>query len=148
SRSEFLPRIDSLARAFAREKNHWERLIERNWAEYNLNQAVSTCENLITFCEGVSLELTQIMENINQKQGQLDGKAETVMQLLDQNGSRLSTSDRIDIRALVGMARETPDHEFANRLLGYAETMATNRTNIQTRNEITNIIHSYQEAEE
>ncbi|HEX5809959.1 MAG TPA: hypothetical protein VFY25_14920 [Anaerolineales bacterium] len=148
SRSEILPRIDSLARAFAREKNHWERLTERNWAEYTIDRAVSTCENLITFCEGLLLDLAQTMENVNQKQSQLDDKAGAVLLLLDQNGSRLSTSDRIDIRSLVGIAKETPDYELADRVLGYAEVMALNRANIQTRNEIRNILYSYQAAED
>ena len=119
----------SLARAFIREKNHWERLRERNWAEYNIHQAVATCENLITFCEGVLLDLAKTMESIHPRQDQLAGKTESVMLLLDQNGASLSTSDRIDVRSLVGMARETPDYEFANRLLDYAETMAMNRAN-------------------
>ena len=70
------------------------------------------------------------------------------MQLLDQNGSSLSTSDRLDIRSLVGMARDTADYEFANRLLDYAETMAMNRANPLTRNEITNLLQGYQESEE
>jgi hypothetical protein len=148
SRSETLPKIDSLARAFVREKNHWERLRERNWAEYNIHQAVGTCENLITFCEGVLLDLAQTLENINPRQDQLAGKTEAIMLLLDQNGSSLSTSDRIDIRSLVGMARETPDYEFANRLLDYAETMTMKRANSLTRNEITNLIQSRQETEE
>ena len=148
SRSETLPKINSLARAFVREKNHWERLRERNWAEYDIHRAVATCENLITFCEGVLLDLAQTMENIHPKQDQLAGKTESVMLLLDQNGSSLSTSDRLEIRSLVGMARETPDYEFANRLLDYAETMAMNRANPSTRNEITNILQSHQETEE
>jgi hypothetical protein len=88
------------------------------------------------------------MENINPRQDQLAGKTEAVMLLLDQNGSSLSTSDRIDIRSLVGMARETPDYEFANRLLDYAETMAMKRANSLTRNEITSLLQSRQETEE
>jgi hypothetical protein len=88
------------------------------------------------------------MEHIHPRQDQLTGKAESVMLLLDQNGSSLSTSDRIDIRSLVGMARETSDYEFANRLLDYAETMAMKRANILTRNEITNLIQSHQDTEE
>jgi hypothetical protein len=148
SRGETLPRIDSLARAFAREKNHWERLRERHWAEYNIDRAVATCQNLITFCEGVILDLAQSMESIHSRQDQLAGKTEAVMLLLDQNGSSLSTSDRLDIRSLVGMARETPDYEFANRLLDFAETMALKRANISTRNEITSLIQSQQETEE
>ena len=148
SRSETLPKIDSLARAFVREKNHWERLRERNWAEYDIHRAVATCENLITFCEGVLLDLAQTMENINPRQDQLAGKTEAVMLMLDQNGSSLSTSDRIDVRSLVGMARETPDYEFANRLMDYAETIAMKRANISTRNEITNLLQSRQESEE
>jgi hypothetical protein len=148
SRSETLPKLDSLARAFIREKNHWERLRERHWAEYNIHQAVATCENLITFCEGILLDLAQTMENINPRQDQLSGKTESVMLLLDQNGSSLATSDRQDIRSLVGMARETPDYEFANRLLDYAETIAMNRANLSTRSEVTNLIRSHQEAEE
>ena len=147
SRNETLPKLDSLARAFVREKNHWERLRERNWAEYTIQRAVATCENLITFCEGVLLDLAQTMENINPRQDQLAGKTESIMLLLDQNGSSLATSDRIDIRSLVGMARETPDYEFANRLLDYAETMAMNRANIMTRNEIMNLLQSHQESE-
>ena len=148
SQSETLPRLDSLARAFVREKNHWERLRERNWAEYDIHRAVATCENLITFCEGVLLDLAQTMTTINPRQDQLSGKTESVMRLLDQNGSSLSTSDRLDVRSLVGMARETRDYDFANRLLDYAETVAMNRANIQTRDEIANIIRSYQETEE
>jgi hypothetical protein len=148
SRNETLPKIDSLARAFIREKNHWERLRERNWAEYNIHQAVATCENLITFCEGVLRDLAKTMESIHPRQEQLAGKTESVMLLLDQNGASLSTSDRIDVRSLVGMARETPDYEFANRLLDYAETMAMNRANPLTRSEITNLIQSQQESEE
>jgi hypothetical protein len=148
SRSETLPKIDSLARAFVREKNHWERLRERNWAEYDIHRVVAICENLITFCEGVNLDLAQTMQNIHPRQDQLAGKAETVMLLLDQNGSSLSTSDRIDIRSLVGMARETPDYEFASRLLDYAETMAMKRASIVTRNEIANLIQSHQETED
>jgi len=148
SRNETLPKIDSLARAFIREKNHWERLRERNWAEYNIHQAVATCENLITFCEGVLRDLAKTMESIHPRQDQLAGKTESVMLLLDQNGASLSTSDRIDVRSLVGMARETPDYEFANRLLDYAETMAMNRANPLTRNEITNLIQSQQGSEE
>jgi hypothetical protein len=46
------------------------------------------------------------------------------------------------------MARETRDYEFANRLLDYAETVARNRANVQTRNEIADVIRSYQESEE
>jgi hypothetical protein len=88
------------------------------------------------------------METIHPRQDQLAGKTESVMLLLDQNASSLSTSDRIEVRSLVGMARETPDYEFANRLLDYAETMAMNRANPLTRNEITNLIHSQQESEE
>jgi len=88
------------------------------------------------------------MENIHPKQDQLAGKTESVRLLLDQNGSSLSTSDRLNIRSLVGMARETSDYEFANRLLDYAETMAMNHANPSTRNEITNILQSYQETEE
>jgi hypothetical protein len=148
SRSETLPKIDSLARVFVREKNHWERLQERNWAEYNLQRAVATCEKLITFCEGVLLDLAQTMEGIHPRQDQLAGKTEAVMHLLDQNGSSLSTSDRLDIRSLVGMARGTADYEFANRLLDYAETMAMNRANPLTRNEITNLLQGHQESEE
>jgi hypothetical protein len=144
SQSESLPKIESLARVFVREKNHWERLRERNWAEYDIHRAVATCENLITFCEGVLRDLAQTMENIDPRQDQLTGKTESVMLFLDQNGSSLSTSDRQDIRSLVGLARETLDYEFANRLLDYAETMAMNRVNIQTRDEITNIIQSHQ----
>ena len=148
SRREILPRIDSLARAFTREKNHWEQLTERNWAEYNIHRAVSTCEKLITFCEGVLLDLAQTLENINQKQSQLDDKAGAVRLLLDQNGSRLSTSDRIDIRSLVSMAKDTPDYEFADRVLGYAEMMAMKQVSPRTRSEITNILQSYQTAED
>ena len=148
SRGEILPRIDSLARAFAREKNHWARLTERNWAEYDIHRAVSTCENLITFCEGVLLDLTQTMENVNQKQSRLDDKAGAVRLLLDQNGSRLSTSDRVDIRSLVVIAKETPDYEFADRVLGYAEIMARNQVSLRTRSEITSVLQSYQEAED
>src|SRR5690349_7969688 len=148
SRSETLPKIDSLARAFIREKNHWERLRERNWAEYNIHQAVATCENLITFCEGLLLDLAKTMESLHPRQDQLAGKTESVMLLLDQNGASLSTSDRIEVRSLVGMARETPDYEFANRLLDYAETMAMNRATPLTRDEITNLIQSQQDSEE
>jgi hypothetical protein len=148
SRSETLPKIDSLARAFVREKNHWERLRERNWAEFDIHRAVSTCENLITFCEGVLLDLAQTMETINPRQDQLAGKTESVRVLLDQNGSSLPTSDRLDIRSLVGMARESPDYEFANRLLDYAETMAMNRANALTRNEIMSLLQSRPENED
>jgi hypothetical protein len=148
SRSETLPKLDSLARAFVREKNHWERLQERKWAEYDIHRAVATCENLITFCEGVLLDLAQTMENIHPKQDQLAGKTESVRVLLDQNGSSLSTSDRLDIRSLVGMARETSDYEFANRLLDYAEAMAMKHANPSTRNEITDLLRSHQESEE
>jgi hypothetical protein len=70
------------------------------------------------------------------------------MQLLNQNGASLSTADRLDIRSLVGMARATADFEFANQLLDYAEMMAMNRANPLTRNEITNLLQSYQESEE
>ena len=70
------------------------------------------------------------------------------MLLLDQNGSSLSTADRIDIRSLLGMARATPDYEFANRLLDYAETVATKRANSLTRNEITNLLQSQQDSQE
>jgi hypothetical protein len=147
SRSETLPKIESLARAYVRERNHWARLRERNWAEYDIHRAVATCENLITFCEGVLLDLAQTMENINPRQDQLAGKTDTVMLLLDQNGSSLSTADRIDIRSLLGMARATPDYEFANRLLDYAETVATKRANSLTRNEITNLLQSHQDSE-
>jgi hypothetical protein len=148
SRSETLPKIEALARALIREKNHWERLRERNWSEYNIHQAVATCESLITFCQGVLLELAQTMETIHPRQDQLAGKAESVRLLLDQNGSSLPTSDRLDIRSLVGMARETPDYEFANRLLDYAETMAMNRANTLTRNEITSLLQSHPETQE
>jgi hypothetical protein len=144
SRSETLPKIDSLARVFVREKHHWERLQERNWAEYDIQRAVATCENLITFCEGVLLDLAQTMETINPRQDQLAGRTESVMLMLDQNGSSLSTADRQDIRSLVGMARQTSDYEFANRLLDYAETMAMQRANVLTRNEITSIIQNHQ----
>ena len=148
SRSEALPKIDSLARVFLREKNHWERLQERNWAEYNLPQALATCEKLITFCEGVMLDLAQTMEGIHPRQDQLAGKTESVMQLLNQNGASLSTADRLDIRSLLGMARGTADFEFANQLLDYAETMAMNRANLLTRNEITNLLQSHPASEE
>ena len=148
SRNETLPRLDSLGRAFAREKNHWERLRERNWADYDIHRAVATCENLILFCDGVLRDLGQTMETIHPRQDQLAGKAETVRLLLEQNGTSLPTSDRIDIRSLVGMARETPDYEFANRLLDYAETMAMKRANTLTRSEITNLLQSRQESEE
>ncbi|HET6596173.1 MAG TPA: hypothetical protein VFG81_11150 [Anaerolineales bacterium] len=148
SQSETLPRLDSLARAFVREKNHWERLRERNWAEYDIHRAVATCENLITFCEGVLRDLAQTMESINPRQDQLAGKTEALRLLLDQNGASLSTSDRLDIRSLVGLARETTDYEFASRLLDYAETVALNRANGQTRNEITNLLQSHQESRE
>jgi len=147
SQSETQPKIDSLARAFVREKNHWERLRERNWADYNIHQAVATCENLIMFCEGVLRDLAKTMEQIHPRQAQLTDKTESVMLLLEQNGSSLSTSDRIDIRSLVGMARETPDFEFANRLLDYAETIAMKRANVLTRNEITNLIESHQDIQ-
>lgn len=70
------------------------------------------------------------------------------MHLLDQNGSSLSTSERLDIRSLVGMARETSDYEFANRLLDYAETIALKRVNPLTRNEIANLLQGHQESEE
>ena len=70
----------------------WERLRERNWAEFDIHRAVSTCENLITFCEGVLLDLAQTMETINPRQDQLAGKTESVRVLLDQNGSSLTTS--------------------------------------------------------
>ena len=146
SRSETLPKLESLARAFVRDNNHWERLQERNWAEYDIHRAVATCDNLITFCEGVLRDLTQTMQNIHPNQDQLAGKAETVSLLLDQNGSSLSTSDQQDIRSLVGMARETADYEFAHRLLDYAETIAMKRANGLTRNEITDLIQSYQES--
>jgi hypothetical protein len=146
SQSETLPKIDSLARAFLRDKNHWERLRERNWAEYNIHQAVATCENLIAFCEGVLLNLAQTMENIHPRQDQLAGKTEAVMLLLNQNGASLSDSDRLDIRALVGRARQTPDYEFANRLLDYAETMARNGANSLTRNEITSLLRGHEES--
>ena len=88
------------------------------------------------------------MQNIHPDQDQLAGKAETVRLLLDQNGSSLSSSDRQDIRSLVGMARDTADYEFAHRLLDYAETIALKRANGLTRHEITNLIQSYQESEE
>jgi hypothetical protein len=148
SRSEASPRIDSLARAFVREKNHWERIQERNWADYNIERAVTTCQRLITFCEGVLQDLAQTIETIHHRQDQLAGRTESVMSLLDQNGASLSTSDRIDIRSLVEMARETPDYDFANRLLEYAETMAMNRANPVTRNEITSLLQNRQEREE
>jgi len=70
------------------------------------------------------------------------------MRLLDENGASLSTSDRIDVRSLVGMARETTDYQYANRLLDYAETIALNRVNPLTRNEITNLLQSHQESED
>ena len=126
----------------------WERLRERNWAEFDIHRAVSTCENLITFCEGVLLDLAQTMETINPRQDQLAGKTESVRVLLDQNGSSLTTSDRLDIRSLVGMARESPDYEFASRLLDYAETMAMNRANALTRNEIMSLLQSRPENED
>jgi hypothetical protein len=148
SQSETLPKIDSLARAFVREKNHWERLQERNWAEYDIHQAVATCENLITFCQGVILDLAQTMQRIHPRQDQLAGKTESVMQLLEQNGASLSTTDRLDIRSLVGMARGTADYEFANQILDYAETIAMNRDNPLTRNEITNLLQSHSGREE
>jgi hypothetical protein len=88
------------------------------------------------------------MENIHPKQDQLAGKTESVRLLLEQNGASLATSDRLDIRSLVGMARETSDYEFANRLLDFAETMATNRADPSTRNEITSLLQSHQESEE
>ena len=148
SRSETLPKIDSLARAFVREKNHWERLRERNWAEWDIDRAVATCQNLITFCEGVLLDLAQTMETIHPRQDELAGKTESVRRLLDLNGASLSTSDRLDIRSLVGMARETPDYEFANRLLDYAETMAMQRANTLTRDEITSLLQSHPKIED
>jgi hypothetical protein len=143
SRSETLPKIDSLARAFTREKNYWERLRERNWAEWDIHQAVATSGKLITFCEEILLDLARTLETNNPRQDELAGKTEAVMHLLDQNGGSLSTSDRLDIRSLLGMARETPDYEFANRLLEYAETMALNRVNPSTRNEITTLLQGY-----
>ena len=88
------------------------------------------------------------METIHPRQDQLAGKTESVMRLLDQNGASLSSSDRIDVRSLVGMARQTPDYEFANRLLDYAETMAMNRANPSTRDEITNLLQSHPESQE
>jgi hypothetical protein len=148
SRSETLLKIDSLARAFVREKNHWERLRERNWAEYDIHRVVATCQNLITFCEGVLLDLAQTMETINPRQDQLAGKTDAIMRLLDQNGASLSTADRIDIRSLVGMARETPDYESASQFLDYAETMAMRRANSLTRNEITNLLRGHQDTEQ
>ena len=148
SQSETLLKLDSLARAFVRERNHWERLRERNWGEYNIHQAVATCENLITFCQGVLLDLAQTMESIQPRQDQLANKTESVLQLLDQNGASLSTADRLDIRSLVGMARGAADYEFANQLLDYAETIALNRANTLTRNEITNLLQSQPKSEE
>jgi hypothetical protein len=149
SRSESGPRIDSLARAFVRDKNHWERIQERNWAGYDIERAASTCQNLITVCEGVLQDLAQTIETIQPRQDQLAGRSESVMGLLDQNGASLSSSDRIDIRALLEMARETPDYDFAKRLLEYAETMALNRSiSPVTRNEITSLLQNRQESEE
>jgi hypothetical protein len=148
SRSDLLPKLDSLARAFVREKNHWERLRERDWAEYDIQHALATCENLITFCEGISQGLSQTMADIEPRQDQLAGKAESIMRLLDQYGSSLPTSDRVDIRSLVGMARQTLDYELARRLLDYAEIMVLNRANPSTRNEITNILQSHPNIEE
>jgi hypothetical protein len=147
SRSETLPRIDSLARAFLREKHHWERIREREWAEYSIDRAIATCETVITFCEGVLRDLAQTMEFIRPRQDQLAGKTESVMRLLDQNGASLSTSDRLDIRSLVGRARETPDYEFAHRLLEYAETMAMSRATPSTRSEITSLLQSHHETD-
>jgi len=147
SRSEILPRIDSLARVFGREQQRWAQLLERNWAEYNIHQAVDTCENLITLCEGVLQDLAKTVENASLKHDQLAGKEESLILLLERNGFRLSTSERQDIRSLVGIARETADYDLANRLLDYAETMAMLRANPWTRQEITNLIQSHQDAE-
>jgi hypothetical protein len=148
SRSEILPRIDSLARAFAREKDHWERLTERDWAGYDIHRAVSTCETLVRFCEGVVVDLMQALENVHHRQSRLDDKAGAVMLLLDRNGSRLSASDRLDIRSLVGMAKETREYDFAERALDYAETMAMRQASVRTRGEITSLLESYQAAED
>jgi hypothetical protein len=47
------------------------------------------------------------------------------------------------------MARETPDYDFANRLLEYAETLAMKRSiSPATRNEITGLLQNRQEREE
>jgi hypothetical protein len=148
SRSEILPRIESLARAFAREKNHWDRLTERNWAEYTIGRAASTSENLVRFCEGVAADLTQALESVNQRQSRLDDKAGAVTALLERNGSRLSTADRLDIRSLVGVAKETRDYDFAERALDYAETMAMRQASPRTRDEVIDLLQSYQGAED
>jgi hypothetical protein len=94
------------------------------------------------------LDLAQTMETINPRQDQLAGKTDAIMRLLDQNGASLSTADRIDIRSLVGMARETPDYESASQFLDYAETMAMRRANSLTRNEITNLLRGHQDTEQ
>ena len=140
---EILPRLDSLARAFIRERAHWQQLAERNWAEYNIHRAVATCQNLIKFCEGVVIDLTQAMDQVDQKQDQLDVKVQAVMLLLDQNGSQLPAADRQDIRSLVGIAREYPNYDLANRVLGYAHTMAMRQATPRTREEVTNILQSH-----
>jgi predicted RNase H-like nuclease (RuvC/YqgF family) len=143
SKHEILPRIKAAARSFDRKKKDWDRLIERNWAEYNITRALSECENLIQFCEGKLFELTQAMEKVNEKQNKLDSKTAAVELLLQKNNSKLSQSDKHDIEALVAIAEQSPNYDFANRVLGYAHTMALRRASLQVRNEVTNIINVY-----
>jgi hypothetical protein len=98
-RSEILPRINAIARYFNREKKDWERLVERNWAEYNITRAISECENLIQFCEGKLIELTQAIEKVNHKENQLRSKVEAVSLLLKRNGAKLSSQDQHHIKS-------------------------------------------------
>jgi hypothetical protein len=83
------------------------------------------------------------MDHVNQRQDQLDVKGKAIMLLLDQNASKLSPSDRQDIRALARIAREFPEYDVANRVLGYAHSMAMTQASPQARQEVMGILDRY-----
>ena len=142
-KNEILPRLNAIARYFNREKKDWERLVERNWAEYNITRAISECENLIQFCEGKLIDLTQAIEKVNHKENRLSSKVEGISLLLKRNGAKLSSQDRHYINSLIKIAMQVSNYDFADKLLGYAHTLAMRRATPQVHNEVKQIINNF-----
>ena len=139
-KKETLPRLNAKAQSFDRKERDWDRLIKRNWAEYNITRAISECENLIQFCEGKIFEVTQMVEKMYQNQFQLDDKVKEIERLLENNPYELSLQDQDQITALVNIAKETVVYDYAVKLLNYAYSLAIRKTTPQGLREIQKII--------
>jgi hypothetical protein len=142
-RTEIMPDLETLSRSFDIELRNWQDLMESNWVDYNIGRAISECRRLIKFCNGVLLNLAQVFEKADRKQTEIENKAIAVMRLLQTRASRLTQSEKEEIKVLVEIAQQYSNFDFAKKLLESAHAMALRRADVRVRSDVTNIIYIY-----